>query len=91
MSGGKFDYLQYNFLQIADDIDSTIIRHRKNELDEWEDRYSDDTLMKFEEASRVIRGAYVYVNRIDYLISGDDGEETFHERLNEDLGKLLND
>ena len=37
---------------------------------------------------KILNKAFVYVNRIDWLLSGDDGEETFHKRLKEDLEKL---
>jgi hypothetical protein len=29
--------------------------------------------------------ALIYAQRIDWLVSGDDGEDTFHARLAEDL------
>jgi len=29
--------------------------------------------------------AGIYLQRIDWLVSGDDSEESFHERLQEDL------
>lgn len=35
-----------------------------------------------------MKQAEVYAQRIDWLLSGDDGEESFHERLKEDLDKL---
>ena len=31
--------------------------------------------------------ANIYTHRIDYLLSGDDGEESFFERIEEDLNK----
>jgi hypothetical protein len=33
--------------------------------------------------------AQIYAQRIDWLISGDDGEDSFRERLKEDLEKLI--
>ena len=33
----------------------------------------------------MLRRAAVYAQRIDWLVSGDDGEERFHERLVDDL------
>lgn len=30
----------------------------------------------------------IYTQRIDWLLSGDDGEESFHSRLKEELDKL---
>lgn len=32
--------------------------------------------------------ASVYAQRVDWLICGDDSEESFHERLAEDLAKI---
>jgi hypothetical protein len=32
--------------------------------------------------------AEIYAQRIDWLLSGDDGEDSFRERLKEDLEKL---
>jgi hypothetical protein len=45
---------------------------------------------KFKEGLEILRKAEIYAQRIDWLISGDDGEESFLERLKEDLGKLKN-
>jgi len=33
----------------------------------------------------VLRKAAIYAQRIDWLLSGDDGEESFLERLKEEL------
>jgi hypothetical protein len=104
MSGGHFDYRQYEFSTIADSIESTLLRQgKKKEKDElWGDaeyyrKYPDDLFYytypeevqnKFREAITILRKAFVYVHRIDWLLSGDDGEETFIERLAEELIKL---
>jgi hypothetical protein len=50
--------------------------------------YPDEVIEKFKEAVELLRKATVYVNRIDYLISGDDGKENFLHKLEEDLNKL---
>jgi hypothetical protein len=50
--------------------------------------YSDDVIEEFKKGLGVLRKAQVYAQRIDWLISGDDGEESFHKRLKEDLEKL---
>ena len=34
-----------------------------------------------------LRRAEIYAQRVDYLICGDDGEESFHSRLKEELEK----
>ncbi len=51
-------------------------------------KYSEATIAKFKEAARVLREAEVYANRLDWLLSGDDGEEAFLSRLDKDLAKL---
>lgn len=52
--------------------------------------YSKKTLNEFKKAVKILRTAAVYAQRIDWLLSDDDGEETFHKRLKEDLKKLQN-
>lgn len=50
--------------------------------------YTEETLAEFRKGIEIMKQAGVYAQRIDWLLSGDDGEESFHERLKEDLGKL---
>ena len=84
MSGGAFNYNDYHITGIADQIEEFI---RDNE-DRSEYRYSEATIQRFREAVKLLREAGVYVHRIDWLVSGDDGEETFHKRLERDLERL---
>lgn len=91
MSGGKFNYAQFQLVMIADDIEHRV---RVNDVtDEWGYRpgYSEETLEQFRIAERKLREAYIYVQRIDWLLSGDDGEDTFHKRLKKDLEAQTND
>jgi hypothetical protein len=53
----------------------------------WQ-RFSDEALRKIKEGYRICRMAFAYANRIDYLVSGDDGEDSFHKRLRGDLEKI---
>ena len=43
---------------------------------------------KLIEAVRQLKIAAVYAQRVDWLLSDDDGEETFLERLADDLNAL---
>jgi hypothetical protein len=89
MSGGHFNYDQYRLLGMADDIESIILNNDNEEKDQWGDRigrgYSPDVVERLKEGVRILRQAYVYAHRIDWLLSGDDGEEWFIRRLNEEL------
>lgn len=51
-------------------------------------RYSDETIKEFKAAIWHLRIAEIYAQRIDWLLSGDDGEEEFHKRLNAELEEL---
>lgn len=51
-------------------------------------KYSDEVIEKFKEGVKILRKAQIYAHRIDYLLSSDDGEESFLERLKEELEKL---
>ena len=87
MSGGYFDYQQYRLEDMADEIRSLIALNESQTLNKKE-KYSAETIVKFLEADKVLRIASVMVQRIDWLVSGDDGEESFHERWNEDIKSL---
>lgn len=51
-------------------------------------KYPDEVIEKFKEGVMFLRKAQVYAQRIDWLLSGDDGEESFLRRLEEDLKKI---
>lgn len=52
-------------------------------------KYPDEVIEKFKEGVEILRKAQIYAHRIDYLLSSDDGEESFLERLEEDLKTKL--
>jgi hypothetical protein len=51
-------------------------------------KYPDEVIEEFKKGITHLQIAYIYAQRIDWLVSGDDGEESFIRRLNEDLSKL---
>lgn len=57
----------------------------------WYNDFSKETLDEFRKGLDILNKAYIYTQRIDWLLSGDDGEETFHQRLEEDLKNLQNE
>ncbi|MGN0144125.1 MAG: hypothetical protein ACI398_04030 [Clostridium sp.] len=52
--------------------------------------FNKDTIKEFKKGLSILRKAYIYAQRIDWLLSGDDGEESFHRRLKEELDNLKN-
>ena len=53
--------------------------------------YPLEVIDKFKEAVSIIRRAGIYMHRVDWLLSGDDGDDTFLERLKEDLDESETD
>jgi hypothetical protein len=92
MSGGHFNYKQHTLLDMADDIGSEILTNDSKEKNEWGNNigshYSPETIEEFEKAVKALKLAYVYAQRIDWLLSCDDGEDSFHRRLQAQLGEL---
>lgn len=104
MSGGYFDYDQYRINDIANSIERKLNRQGKekpkDELygdEEYFERYPDEKYYdtypkivqeKMREAVKQLKIAAVYAQRVDWFLSGDDGEESFIERLAEDLKAL---
>ena len=96
MSGGHFDYLQFRISEIVDRIERVIAKNvddeatsrRLDEEGEWHYSFSEETLDEFKNGIAALNKAFVYAHRIDWLLSGDDGEESFHIRLKKELEEL---
>jgi hypothetical protein len=89
MSGGLFDYKQYQIGEIADAIELLIEDNLHKDEYGYCRNYSAETLDRFVEAVKALRIAEVYATRVDWLVSGDDGEDTFHQRLLADLSEIV--
>ena len=88
MSGGRFQYDQYRIREIADEIQRYLDNQGKGIGSVWEGTYpiySDAVQEELRNAIKHLQIAYIYAHRADWLLSGDDGEENFLERLKEDL------
>jgi hypothetical protein len=89
MSGGHFDYNQYKIGYIADEVDQLIRDNDSQEPNAWGDpkgrAFSAETIAEFDRALVLLRQAQIYAQRIDWLVSGDDSEDSFHARLTEEL------
>jgi hypothetical protein len=49
--------------------------------------YPDEVIEEFKKGVELLKLAQIYAHRIDWLVSGDDGNESFLKRLKEDLNK----
>jgi len=104
MSGGAFEYRQNQIDWIIDgiedhlesmgkergDVDDSYRREFYSEYPE-ERTYpveSEEVQERMRQAIRALKIAKVYAQRVDWYLSGDDGEESFLERLDKELDKL---
>lgn len=67
--------------------------HERQEFEETHKQpmnyaFPESVLRRMEEAVYALKKAAIYAQRVDYLISGDDGEESFEERLKNELAEL---
>jgi len=92
MSGGHFNYTQYTISEIANEVEQLILTNDSDEKNEWGDtigrHYSPETIEEFKKGRIILRQAYEYAQRIDWLVSGDDSEDWFHKRLKHDLENI---
>ena len=58
--------------------------YEKYPEDKFHYKYPDEIIKEFEKGYYILRLAEIYAQRIDWLLSGDDGDETFIERLAEE-------
>lgn len=86
MSGGYFDYKQNEIETIIREL-KIIIKDEPNK-NGFIYSFSKKTINEFKKALKILEKAKIYVQRIDWLVCDDDGEDTFHQRLKEELNKL---
>lgn len=92
MSHSYFESKQYAISSISDQVkhlfDSNFDKTR-NEMGDLRGKFFAPEVMKeLETAIQVLQVAKIYIQRIDHLVSGDDDEEAFLNRLKADLGQL---
>lgn len=88
MSGGHFNYAQYRIADIVEGIESAIKGNGIKDEYGYANSYSKKTLKEFKKGIYFLKKAQIFAHEIDWLISGDNGEDSFMENLTQDLLKL---
>lgn len=95
MSGGHFEYNQFVLEDIADKIDRLVKNNDRSDCDEYGDpvgkQYPLDVIWRFKETAKLLRKCGKMIHRVDWLVSGDDGVDSFRERWREEIGVDEND
>ena len=102
MSGGAFEYSQYKIREIHEHIQNELDKQGQEKQVEffekeyyekypeakYEEVYREDVQQIFKDGIEALKKAEVYTQRIDWFLSGDDGEDSLVSRLKSDLDKL---
>jgi len=103
MSGGAFEYSQYKIRDIHEYIQQELDKqgqekqvnniwekeyYEKYPEARFEEVYREDVQQIFKDGIEALKKAEIYAQRIDWYLSGDDGEDSLVSRLKSDLDKL---
>lgn len=87
MSGGRFEYKQW----VLNDIVESILNEMEDiDANVEEDGQQEELLELMRSTVDALELAKVSVTRLDWYLSGDDGFETYKQRLKYDIDGLLN-
>lgn len=92
MSGGHFNYVQWRLTEVSQEIEDRIENNGSERRDDWNDLLYDDlsseSLTRFKLASRLTQLAQKAITKVDWLLSGDDNEESFQQRWDKEIGSI---
>jgi hypothetical protein len=84
MSGGHFNgngYVYYRVDQFSDELESEILNNENKDEYNYCPNYNEQTLEVLRKQIPLIRKAAEIMRAIDYLYSGDHGEDSFIEKI----------
>jgi len=94
MSGGYFESINsYSLQSLAEELDKIFLKQKEyfygldspdTNKGEQDHKLSTDTLNKIKDTADLLFKVSSMTNRIDYLLSGDDSEESFRTRWKEE-------
>lgn len=93
MSGGFWDYQNYIIDEVAGSIENKIenngVKPEYCNDEQWDGEvYDNKVIEEFKKAYAILTIAGIYAHRIDWLLSGDDGDDSFVRRTKEKLEEL---
>lgn len=88
MSGGSIgDYGYWKLDYVIEDIEDVVSNNNLRDEYGYATEYSEETIKRIEEGLLAIKKARIFAQRIDWLVSGDDSEKSFHKRLEVELNE----
>ena len=93
MSGGYFNYNSVVLIDVADSIDELISNNDSEEKDSYGcpigNKFSPETIAKMMQTYMFLITAAEMMRRVDYLVSGDYNEKSFHDIWNNKILHLI--
>jgi hypothetical protein len=88
MSGGSFDYDCFKISQFADNLKARLAsnKDKDNEFG-WCPDFNEETIDLLKQSHKIIDMAGRIAHHIEWLYSGDHGEDTFKELMDEEILK----
>lgn len=89
MSGGFFNYEDRRLEDMANTLrlEIALCRQKPSWSDDW-DTYSDAFIEEMSKAYNMLVEARVRLHRLDWVLSGDDGEDTYFHKTPEELAAI---
>lgn len=87
MSGGTFDYVEFRLQEVQDKLQKVINGNDGSDPEVYANNYKPETIKALQEIVQLVQIAQISIHRADYLIAGDDSEESFHKNLTEEIQK----
>jgi len=87
MSGGLIgEYAWFRIAEVVEEFDELLnkLNHGVGSDEFWYN-FSDETIVEIYKTRNILEEAAIRLKRVDYLLAGDDGEQSFHTRLREEL------
>lgn len=84
MSGGHFDYNQYRINDAVEQLEKDL-----SDPESYANSMDQDILESLTLCLLRLKEASIRLHRADWLLSGDDGEESYRKRLAADLEAML--
>ena len=92
MSGGHFNYGCFKISQFADELKHEIETNDDESLNDFGDRrgygFESGTVARLEAAHRIIEQAGKLAREIEWLYSGDHGEDSFCRLMDQHMGMV---
>jgi len=88
MSGGSLDYGYSKIEMITDLIEEEIAQNGKEDNWGYKVDHSDAMIEAMLDTIWELKKASVYAKRLEWYLSGDDGEDSYFERIKEDMKEV---